>query len=67
MGDALPRTHPHGIENQIYEKEGKKAPPDLQKAQEYLMVAEGSDWCWWYGDDHYTPHAPNSTAFSVTI
>jgi hypothetical protein len=22
------------------------------------MVAEGSDWCWWYGDDHYTPHGP---------
>lgn len=19
-----------------------------------LYVAEGSDWCWWYGDDHYT-------------
>jgi len=32
--------------------------PNLQKAREYLMVAEGSDWCWWYGDDHYTPHGP---------
>jgi hypothetical protein len=39
-------------------KEGKEDPPDLQKAREYLMVAEGSDWCWWYGDDHYTPHGP---------
>ncbi|MEK7365513.1 MAG: glycoside hydrolase family 57 protein, partial [Candidatus Deferrimicrobiota bacterium] len=37
-------------------KEGKEEPPDLQKARDYLMVAEGSDWCWWYGDDHYTPH-----------
>ena len=44
--------------SRIYEKEGKKAPPDLQKAREYLLVAEGSDWCWWYGDDHYTPHGP---------
>jgi hypothetical protein len=39
-------------------KEGKEEPPDLQKARDYLMVAEGSDWCWWYGDDHYTPHGP---------
>jgi alpha-amylase/alpha-mannosidase (GH57 family) len=22
-----------------------------------LMIAEGSDWFWWYGDDHYTPQA----------
>jgi alpha-amylase/alpha-mannosidase (GH57 family) len=22
-----------------------------------LMIAEGSDWFWWYGDDHYTPLA----------
>ena len=39
-------------------KEGNEEPPDLRKAREYLMVAEGSDWCWWYGDDHYTPHGP---------
>ena len=39
-------------------KAGKNAPPELEKAHEYLMVAEGSDWCWWYGDDHYTPHGP---------
>jgi len=22
-----------------------------------LWAAEGSDWFWWYGDDHFTPHA----------
>lgn len=22
-----------------------------------LYAAEGSDWFWWYGDDHFTPHA----------
>ena len=38
--------------------DGKEEPSDLQKAREYLMVAEGSDWCWWYGDDHFTPHGP---------
>jgi alpha-amylase/alpha-mannosidase (GH57 family) len=24
----------------------------LNKAKEELYIAEGSDWCWWYGDDH---------------
>jgi len=38
--------------------EGNVVPSSLEKAREYLMVAEGSDWCWWYGDDHYTPHGP---------
>jgi alpha-amylase/alpha-mannosidase (GH57 family) len=40
------------------EAQGKELPENLMKAQEYLFVAEGSDWCWWYGDDHYTPHGP---------
>jgi alpha-amylase/alpha-mannosidase (GH57 family) len=26
----------------------------VEAAQEELMMAEGSDWCWWYGDDHYS-------------
>jgi len=29
----------------------------LKAATRELMVAEGSDWFWWYGDDHYTPQA----------
>ena len=28
-----------------------------KKAKKELMIAEGSDWFWWYGDDHYTPQA----------
>ena len=24
----------------------------LTKAKEELYIAEGSDWCWWYGDEH---------------
>ncbi len=27
-----------------------------EKARKYLLIAEGSDWFWWYGDDHYTPY-----------
>ncbi len=38
--------------------QGKELTPELRKAEEYLYVAEGSDWCWWYGDDHFTPHGP---------
>ena len=26
--------------------------PDLVAAREEIFIAEGSDWCWWYGDDH---------------
>lgn len=26
-----------------------------QKIQKELMIAEGSDWYWWFGYDHYTP------------
>jgi hypothetical protein len=37
---------------------GKEITPELRTAEEFLLVAEGSDWCWWYGDDHFTPHGP---------
>jgi alpha-amylase/alpha-mannosidase (GH57 family) len=30
---------------------------ELQKAQKELFIAEGSDWFWWYGDDHSTAYA----------
>ena len=26
------------------------------QAREELLIAEGSDWCWWYGDDHSSEH-----------
>ncbi len=26
----------------------------LQQAWEEIYIAEGSDWCWWYGDEHTT-------------
>lgn len=32
---------------------GQAVPADrLAGAWEELYMAEGSDWCWWYGDDH---------------
>jgi alpha-amylase/alpha-mannosidase (GH57 family) len=27
------------------------------KAFQEMMIAEGSDWFWWFGDDHQTPNA----------
>ena len=29
-------------------------PQKLMKAWEEIYIAEGSDWCWWYGDDHFS-------------
>ncbi|MCX6827980.1 MAG: glycoside hydrolase family 57 protein [candidate division Zixibacteria bacterium] len=36
-----------------YEKGHLDADPDkLRKAWRQIYIAEGSDWCWWYGDEH---------------
>jgi alpha-amylase/alpha-mannosidase (GH57 family) len=38
------------------------APPpglpreSLAQAQDEMLIAEGSDWFWWYGDDHSSSH-----------
>ncbi|HXH24598.1 MAG TPA: glycoside hydrolase family 57 protein [Vicinamibacterales bacterium] len=37
------------------------APPGLDpaavaRAREAILIAEGSDWFWWYGDDHSSDH-----------
>lgn len=32
------------------------APEVRERAFEELLIAEGSDWCWWYGDDHSSDH-----------
>jgi alpha-amylase/alpha-mannosidase (GH57 family) len=37
---------------------GDDVPTALERsrAREELLIAEGSDWFWWYGDDHSTDH-----------
>jgi alpha-amylase/alpha-mannosidase (GH57 family) len=30
--------------------------PAIEHAREELLIAEGSDWFWWYGDDHSSDH-----------
>jgi len=34
----------------------KSNDPNLISAWESLYIAEGSDWCWWYGDQNSTAH-----------
>jgi hypothetical protein len=44
---------------------GKRSVSDLPAGEEdtaglvcrSLYAAEGSDWFWWYGDDHFSPHS----------
>ena len=31
-------------------------PTALARAREEVLIAEGSDWFWWYGDDHSSAH-----------
>jgi alpha-amylase/alpha-mannosidase (GH57 family) len=31
-------------------------PAHFAQAREEVLIAEGSDWCWWYGDDHSSAH-----------
>jgi alpha-amylase/alpha-mannosidase (GH57 family) len=38
---------------QAISEEGKRL------AFEELLIAEGSDWCWWYGPEHDSPNRPD--------
>ena len=38
------------------ETEAGGDPAAVAAAQEEVFIAEGSDWCWWYGDDHSSAH-----------
>jgi alpha-amylase/alpha-mannosidase (GH57 family) len=38
------------------------APEDNPEAWQEIYIAEGSDWCWWYGDDH---SSGNDAAFDA--
>ena len=35
---------------------GHADPSALERAREEVLIAEGSDWFWWYGDDHSSDH-----------
>ena len=38
---------------QAYDEKSASVPEDARRlAFEELLIAEGSDWCWWYGPEH---------------
>jgi alpha-amylase/alpha-mannosidase (GH57 family) len=41
----------------LYEENRSRVSPEVAaRALEELFIAEGSDWFWWYGDDHSSDH-----------
>jgi alpha-amylase/alpha-mannosidase (GH57 family) len=44
----------HTREVLVQESNRDGDPEKLAKAWEEIYIAEGSDWCWWYGDDHFS-------------
>lgn len=40
--------------NEIEKNKEKIDETDLNEVMQYINIAEGSDWCWWYGDEHST-------------
>ena len=39
----------------FYDEQASKVKPEnRQLAYEELLIAEGSDWCWWYGPEHHS-------------
>ncbi len=47
--ELLKRTRDFLVEKQ---KEVLLRPNVLEEAWQQIYIAEGSDWCWWYGDEH---------------
>ena len=41
---------------ELVEAGGHADPATLARAREEVLIAEGSDWFWWYGDDHSSDH-----------
>ena len=42
---------------EVYARGAAAAPPEQrEQAFKELLIAEGSDWFWWYGDDHSSDH-----------
>jgi hypothetical protein len=44
---------------QAYEDARSVSEENKRMAFEEIMIAEGSDWCWWYGPEHDSPDRPN--------
>jgi alpha-amylase/alpha-mannosidase (GH57 family) len=42
------------VDGHAKDRSGSVNDAALAEAQESLLAAEGSDWCWWYGPEHST-------------
>jgi alpha-amylase/alpha-mannosidase (GH57 family) len=41
----------------VFDQRAELVPAEARnRAHEELLIAEGSDWFWWYGDDHSSDH-----------
>src|ERR1051326_6091912 len=45
----------HQAREFLRRSEAAKSDDQLRRAWEEIHIAEGSDWFWWYGDDHTCP------------
>lgn len=43
----------------LREKQGSLDPAKIEMAWKEIYIAEGSDWNWWYGDDHSSMNDPD--------
>ncbi len=44
---------------QTYQQRAASAPEEARRlAYEEILIAEGSDWCWWYGPEHDSANRP---------
>ena len=58
IGDPEDREAWHLIEEarSAFKRRESELPEDLkQKIKEYIHIAQGSDWFWWFGKENYTP------------
>jgi len=44
--------------NRLVEKERSLGEEEQRAAWQSVYAAEGSDWFWWYGTEHYSRHSP---------
>jgi hypothetical protein len=47
-------AYAHAVDARAKGRTDAPTEEGLKEAQESLLAAEGSDWCWWYGPEHST-------------
>ena len=64
-GTRLHRTREH-LQGNGQAQDSARARQRSRKAWEEMYIAEGSDWFWWFGDDHSSARTPCSTTCSAS-